>query len=121
MPLKLYLNEDIAPDLAKLLRERGFDAISTYEVGMCGKSDEEQMEFACREGRAILSCNFHDFLKLAREWFLAGKEHFGIIISYRQYTRRDLGKLLQAVIEFLNRVSPEEMYNTVRVLDEFVK
>ena len=121
MPIKLYLNEDIPPDLAKLLRERGFDIISTYEVGVGGKSDEEQIEFASREGRVILSCNFHDFLKLAKEWFVAGKAHYGIIISYHQYSRKDLGKLLQAIIELLNNITPEEIYNTVRSLEEFVR
>jgi len=121
LPIKLYLNEDIPPDLAKLLRERGFDVVSTHEVGMSGRSDEEQMEFSCREGRAILSCNFHDFLKLAKEWFLTGREHYGIIISYRQYSRKDLGKLLQGITELLNNLTPEEIYNTVRVLDEFVR
>jgi len=90
--IKFYLNEDIAPDLAKLLRQRGFDAISTYEAGMAGKSDEEQMEFAQQEGRAILSCNFRDYLRLAKEWFLAGKEHYGIIVSYRQYPRKGFGE-----------------------------
>lgn len=121
MLIKFYLNEDIAPDLAKLLRERGFDAISTYEAGMRGKSDEEQMEFAQQQERAILSCNFHDYLRLAREWFLAGKEHYGVIVSYRQYAGKELGKLLQVVLKLLNDVTAEEMRNTVRLLDEFAR
>lgn len=45
---------------AKTLRERGFDALTTAEVGMLGKSDPEQLEFAAAQGRAILTYNVRD-------------------------------------------------------------
>ncbi|MFQ6094375.1 MAG: DUF5615 family PIN-like protein [bacterium] len=55
MPLKLYLDEDVQAELAPALRKRGYDVISAKEVGRLSRSDEEQIEFAISQERAIQS------------------------------------------------------------------
>jgi len=39
--IKLFLNEDVHTKLAKALRQRGFDAITTVEAGVSGSPDGE--------------------------------------------------------------------------------
>ena len=119
MTPRLYLDEDINPRLAQILRERGLDAISARDAGMLGWDDDPQLARATEEGRAFLTFNFHDFERIAREWFSAGRVHAGIIISYRQYERDELGEATQAIEALTQVVTAEVMMNAVLVLDSF--
>ena len=53
----LYTDADVTPKLARLLQERGFDAISTQEMGKFESPDVEQLVYAAGQGRAILTYN----------------------------------------------------------------
>ncbi len=81
MAIKLYLDEDVDPLLAQVLRDRGADCLSTLEAQNLGRSDNDQLEFATGQGRAILTFNVKDFVRLARECTGLGKHHSGIIVS----------------------------------------
>jgi uncharacterized protein with PIN domain len=116
---RLYLDEDVLPDLARLLRIAGVDAISTHESDALGLSDEEQLARATSQGRALLSFNFRHFVPISREWSTAGRRHSGILVSYRQYPRRELGELRRVVIRLLDSVAAEELENSTYVLDQF--
>ncbi len=102
MSPRLYLDEDFIPQLARVLRTHGFDVISAHEVGNAGLPDDRQLEFAAREGRAILTCNAGDFSQLAERWSIEGRLHSGIIVSYRQYRRDELGALIRATVALLS-------------------
>src|SRR5690242_16357996 len=58
---RLYLDEDVIPEVARLLRARGIDVISVHEVGATGLSDEQQLERATAEDRVLLTNNYRDF------------------------------------------------------------
>jgi predicted nuclease of predicted toxin-antitoxin system len=111
----LYTDEDVTHRLAPLLRERGYEAESAWEVGTIGFTDEEQLAFAASRGWAILTYNRKDFSVLARSWQEAGRSHAGIILS-GQFSNRQTGELLRQVCRFLDSVSASEMWNTVRNL-----
>ena len=119
MPASLYLDDDVNPDLAALLRFRGVDALNTAEAGTLGQADEAHLHWAAAQGRALVSYNFHDYLPLAAEWFHAGREHAGIVLSYRQFRRHELGEAVRLVLRLLSAVPSDELRNTVRFLDEF--
>lgn len=53
--IRLYLDEDVNVLISQLLRARGFDVITTREVGQLGKSDWEQLRYALNQGRALLT------------------------------------------------------------------
>ena len=44
--VKIYLDEDVRPLLAEVLRSRGYDAVSCVERGFFGLSDKEQLNIA---------------------------------------------------------------------------
>lgn len=119
MRARLYLDEDVLPELARVLRSAGHDAVSAHELGALGLTDEEQLIRATGEGRVLLSFNYRHFIRVAREWFAAGRHHAGIVVSYRQYRRRGLRELRRAVARLLDTVSGEELENSVYVLDQY--
>lgn len=40
--MKFYLDEDISPKIAEVLRKHGVDVVSAHDIGMKGASDEDQ-------------------------------------------------------------------------------
>ena len=79
-----FLDEDVSVVVAKLLRTRGYSALTTQEVGQVGRSDAEQLAFATERQMAILTHNRDDFAALARQYLSIARNHCGIIIAVRR-------------------------------------
>jgi predicted nuclease of predicted toxin-antitoxin system len=90
--MKLYLDEDsVATLLVKLLRQAGHDILLPAEIGMVGKTDPVQLTRAIREGRALLTKNYDDFLILHELIVQAKGTHSGVLaIRQKNDTTRDL-------------------------------
>ena len=108
----LYTDEDVTNRLAPLLREQGYEALSSAEAGNDGLTDAEQLAFAARRGWTIFTHNVGAFSNLAHFWSAAGPEHAGIVIS-QQFSRDEIGELLRQVCNLLEAVSASEIWNTV--------
>jgi predicted nuclease of predicted toxin-antitoxin system len=117
--VRLYLDEDVATELARILRSLGYDAVSAHELDPTRLEDVDHVARATAQGRAVLTYNYRDFLRIAGDWFQAGRPHAGVIISYHQYSRDELGVLRQAVVSMLEAVSAEALENTVAFLDQY--
>ncbi|OGP77032.1 MAG: hypothetical protein A2Z13_03790 [Deltaproteobacteria bacterium RBG_16_64_85] len=78
--MKICLDEDIAPEVAVILRSLGVDATSVHESGRQGLSDREQLELAAVEDRCLVTRNRNDFILLTREFFEKGLPHAGVLI-----------------------------------------
>jgi Domain of unknown function (DUF5615) len=108
----LFTDEMIFPDLPADLRRRGYDAESCAEAGRSGQtiSDEAQLAYATDHGRALLTFNKVDFLRLDRVWKAAGRPHAGIIVSPQI---DDLGELLRRLMWHLDTYAPVGQYDTL--------
>jgi hypothetical protein len=78
--VKVYLDENVSAEIARLLRDRGVDAISAHEVRRRQAGDRAQLEFATADDRAIVTADVVDFILIARQAIAANSHHAGIIV-----------------------------------------
>lgn len=116
--IRLYLDRHITARLAKDLRERGFDVLTTEEAGKDRASDEEQLARATADSRAILTFNICDFAPLHELWRMDERSHAGIIVS-QQLGSRQYGLLLQRMLRLLDHFTAEEIVNNFVHLELF--
>jgi predicted nuclease of predicted toxin-antitoxin system len=57
---KFLVDEGLGEEVAKYLRERGYNAVFAGDVGLLGHSDEDVFAYAWRERRVLLTHD-HDF------------------------------------------------------------
>ncbi|MGD0388451.1 MAG: DUF5615 family PIN-like protein [Tepidisphaeraceae bacterium] len=105
--ISLFLDEDVSVVVAKLLRSRGYSALSTQEAGQIGRSDADQLAFAAERQMAILTHNRDDFAALAGQYRSVAKNHCGIIIA----VRRPPHEIARRLFALLDRMTAEEMDN----------
>lgn len=99
--IKLFLDEDVFPVLSEILRERGYDAVSAKEAGMLAKTDRENLGYATRDKRAVLTFNVSDYVILSRDY----SRHYGILVS----PQRSLKEILSRLLFFLASHTAEDV------------
>ena len=113
--MRLYVDEDAEQrSLVRALRERGIDVTTALEAGMIGHSDEEQLDHAVREERAIYTLNVGDFARLHQEYLAAGRRHCGIIVIPSQ--RYDVGRKIRRLVDLVETKSAQEIRNCIEFL-----
>ncbi len=113
--IKLYLDEDVDLLLAKVIRDRGYDILSTHEAKMHEADDYSQIDFAAPQGRAILTHNIRDFHRIAKEYVKNNKLHSGIILS----SQLPFKELLRRTLRMLNKRNAEDISNHIVWLSDF--
>ena len=116
--IAIYTDEDVTSALAPALRRRGYRAESALEAENLAIRDEEQLIYATSQSMALLTYNAQDFVPIAREWYFAGREHGGLIIS-RQFSQREFGELLRRVLRLLDTARPNQVFNQILFLQEY--
>lgn len=73
-----YANENFPRRAVEALRALGHDVLTTQEAGNAGQAipDHEVLELATRAGRAVLTLNRRDFIRLHKR----GVSHAGIVV-----------------------------------------
>jgi len=114
--VKYYLDEDISPKIAELLRKQKVDCASAHERGMVQASDLQQLEMAAKEERCLVTRNRDDFIRLTVQFFNSQLNHYGVLIipySYpgdrfsliaealKKYARQHSDGLVPYTIDFL--------------------
>lgn len=78
--MKYYLDEDLSPKIADLLKKNGIDCVSAHDTGMTQASDLEQLETAFRDKRCFVTKNRDDFIRLTVYFFNDHLPHYGVLI-----------------------------------------
>jgi predicted nuclease of predicted toxin-antitoxin system len=75
---RLYSNENFPLQVVEALRAYGHDVVTIQERGKANEAvvDPEVLQFAISEGRAVLTLNRFDFIRLHRQH----QNHAGIIV-----------------------------------------
>ena len=107
--IRFHLDEHVDPDAAKALRAHGIDVTTTVESRLRTASDAEQLDFARRESRVLVTHDA-DFLRFAA----ASSDHAGI--AYCRQNRRTLGEMVRTLILMTELMSPDEMVGRVEYL-----
>lgn len=76
--IKLYSNENFPLKVVELLRQKGYDVLTTKDAGKSGIGipDEDVLAFAIQEDRTLITINRKDFIRLHKQ----NPHHTGIIV-----------------------------------------
>ena len=79
--------------------------------------DEEQLEYAGKEGRVLFRYNVSDFFRIHTETLSKGATHSGIILApQRQY---GIGGRIRRILKLVSGKSAEEMQDRVEFLSDW--
>lgn len=96
---RFLLDEHVWGGLVRVGQELGADVSLIQTQLPQGVDDEEVLLFAAKQKRVLLTSNAQDFAPKAVEWFLAGKEHWGIVIVPGQTDRSLLSRALRNILQ----------------------
>lgn len=113
--IKLYLDEDVDPLLARVLRERGRDVLTVQEADKRTLNDHKQLEFAISHGRTFFTHNIKHFVRISQEYSKSGKNHCGVIVS----DHLPFKELLKRTLRMLERHSKENITNRFFWLQDY--
>jgi predicted nuclease of predicted toxin-antitoxin system len=111
----LLVDEDVRVMLADILRQRGYIATHVLEIGRGGRSDADQLQYAAKEDRTVLTHNIRDYLVLDKLYRARQLEHAGIVVS----DQLPLRELLRRTLRFLSRVAQDDARNRVIWLHDY--
>jgi predicted nuclease of predicted toxin-antitoxin system len=107
--VRFHLDEHIPFGVAAGLRRRGVDVSCAAEVSLVAVSDEEQLSFAGRAGRVLVTQDA-DFLRIHQ----TGVSHAGI--AYCRQGSRTVGEMLRGLVLIHDLLKAEEIQGRVEYL-----
>jgi predicted nuclease of predicted toxin-antitoxin system len=107
--IRFYLDENVENQIAKGLRTRSIDALTTGEADHMGWKDEQHLAFA-RSEQCVIVTQDTDFLKLHAQ----GQPHAGI--AYYKAQMRTPKQILRGLLLIYELLQPEDMKNHIEYL-----
>jgi hypothetical protein len=113
---RFLLDEHVWGGLVQVGQELGTDMRLVQTELLAGTDDEDVLALAAGQGCILLTSNAQDFAPLVAAWFLAEREHWGVIIVPGQTDRSLLSRALRNIVQ---QYTAESFKNTYRFIQEF--
>lgn len=107
--IRFYFDQHIPVSIARGLRRRGVDVLTTQEVDRCGLPDLDQLAFATQQDRVLVTFDAH-LLSLASSEI----EHTGI--AFCSAAKYSIGELFSALLVLHEVLSSGDLKNHVEFL-----
>lgn len=107
--IRFHLDEHVDPAIADGLRRRGINVTTTKEAGLISSADEEQLAYARKTGRVLVTFDA-DFLAKAQ----FGLPHAGI--AYRFQGNENIGRIIRTLELYWELLEAEDMVGHVEYL-----
>ena len=114
---RFLLDEHVWGGLVDVGQEAGVDVLLVQTRLPPGTDDEEVLALATSQERILLTSSAQDFAPLVAEWFLAEREHWGVIIVPGQTDRSLLSRAIKNIVQ---HYAADSFKNTYRFIQEFV-
>lgn len=108
-PIRYYFDEHIPGAVSLGLRRRGVDVLTAQDAGRCGLPDPDQLQFALKEVRVLVTFDA-DYLTIAA----GGASHAGIAFCHS--TKYSAGQLLTVLLLVHSAFTRPEMHDHVEYL-----
>lgn len=111
--MKALLDEQLSHEIARVLRERGFDVEAVCERSdLAEASDGGVFDVATREQRAVVTNDVKDFRPIAAERLADSRGHAGLVLLPARSRRdRDATGALADAVESVMREHPDGIPN----------
>lgn len=104
-PYRFLLDADISPEVARVARALGLNAISVYECGRAELRDDEQVRLAASDDRVFVTRNRNDFLRWTAEFIRTRDAHRGVLIASRSIAAIAPEPLAYALLRWTERMT----------------
>ena len=98
--MRFYLDEDLSPEIARIARNLGLDVMSANELGNEGLPDPDQLDFAAREGRCLVTANYRDFQAQTDRFAAEGRAHAGVVCVPPTWDRRNFARIARSLVTY---------------------
>lgn len=110
--IRFKVDESLHVEIADLLRERGYDAVTVFDQGLRGRNDHDIAELSQSEGRILISIDL-DFSNILM--FPPEKYPGLIVLRLRKKSRSAVRRVVTRVINHLDK---EPLTGRLWVVDE---
>ena len=108
--IKLYLDQMLQAQIARVLRDEGFDVLRVSETGQSRADDEQVLKKAIADNRILITLDEH-----FGDWaILPLSRHPGVIRLKVNPTTSD--NILRILLPFLRRLFPDKIENHLVIL-----
>ncbi len=113
--IRFYFDEHLPNAVVAGLRANGADVLTVVEAGRIGLPDDEQLRFATKDDRVMVTHDV-DYLVLASRFLGAGETFAGVAFCPGQKYQSDIGGLIGVLLTLHGAMAPAEMLNHVEYL-----
>ncbi|WP_346290855.1 DUF5615 family PIN-like protein [Sphaerothrix gracilis] len=91
-----YADEGFSKKVSLLLRKLGHNVLTVQEAGQANQRipDQQVLDFASRQGRAVLTVNRADFIRLHKQ----NSNHAGIVVCTEDLDRQRLANRIHDAV-----------------------